>query len=198
MYGCIMGVVGVAYLAWFVNSMTAMLGAFTILCYLFVYTPMKRWTSLNTVVGAIAGATPPMMGWTAVSGRVGPEAAVLFCILFFWQMPHFLAIAIMYRRDYAAGGFKMLPVVDHDLYVTGRQIVLYNAALIPITMMPTLFHMTGVVYFASALVLGLAYLSFGIICAASRERADARRLFFASITYLPVLLAVMMLDKLAR
>ena len=196
LYGCAMGIVGVAYLAWFVNVLTACLGAFTILSYLFVYTPMKRWTSLNTVVGAIAGATPPMMGWTAASGKFGPEAAVLFCILFFWQMPHFLAIAIMYRRDYAAGGFKMLPVLDEDLFVTGRQIVLYNAALIPITLLPTLFGMTDVFYFATALVLGLAYLSFGIICASTRQRIDARRLFFASIIYLPVLFAVMMLNKL--
>jgi protoheme IX farnesyltransferase len=195
-YGTVMGIAGVVFLAVFVNWLTAGLGAFTILCYLFVYTPMKRWTSLNTVVGAIAGAVPPVMGWTAVNNSIGPGAAVLFCILFFWQMPHFLAIAILYRRDYAAGGFKMLPVVDEKLFFTGRQIVLYNAALIPITLMPTLFHMTGVVYFASALVLGLAYLSFGIICATTRERIDARKLFFASIIYLPLLLAVMMLNKL--
>jgi protoheme IX farnesyltransferase len=197
LYGSAMGIAGVAYLAWFVNGLTAWLGAFTILCYLFVYTPMKRWTSLNTVVGAIAGAVPPVMGWTAVSNSFGPGAAVLFCILFFWQMPHFLAIAILYRRDYAAGGFKMLPVVDEGLFVTGRQIVVYGAALIPITLMPTLvFHMTGIVYLASALVLGLGYLSFGIICATTRERSDARKLFFSSIIYLPVLLAVMMFDKL--
>jgi protoheme IX farnesyltransferase len=194
-YGCVMGTAGVAYLACLVNGITAILGAFTILCYLFVYTPMKRWTSLNTVVGAVAGAIPPMMGWTAASGKFGPEAAVLFCILFFWQMPHFLAIAILYRRDYAAGGFKMLPVVDENLFITGRQIVLFNAALIPITLLPALFHMTGVFYFTSALVLGLAYLSFGIICATTRERADARRLFFASIIYLPLLFGAMMLNK---
>jgi protoheme IX farnesyltransferase len=116
--------------------------------------------------------------------------------LFFWQMPHFLAIAILYRRDYAAGGFKMLPVLDENLSITGRQIVLYNAALIPITLLPTLFHMTGLIYFIAALVLGLGFLSFGISCAMTRERIDARKLFFASIIYLPLLLAVMMLDKL--
>ena len=194
-YGCVLGLGGVVYLALAVNGLTALLGAFTLLSYLFVYTPMKRWTTLNTVIGAIPGAIPPVMGWTAVHGKFGPAAAVLFCILFFWQMPHFLAIAILYRRDYAAGGFKMLPVVDEDLYVTGRQIVLYNAFLIPITLMPTLLHMTGVVYFASALVLGFGYLTFGLICAATRQRPDARKLFFASIIYLPVLLTVMMLDK---
>jgi protoheme IX farnesyltransferase len=196
LYGCVLGAGGVVYLALCVNVLTAALGAFTLLSYLFVYTPMKRWTSLNTVIGAIPGAIPPVMGWTAVHNSFGPGAAVLFCILFFWQMPHFLAIAILYRRDYAAGGFKMLPVVDENLSVTGRQIVLYNAFLIPITLMPTLFNMTGLIYFVSALLLGLGYLSFGLICATTRERIDARKLFFASIIYLPVLLAVMMLNKL--
>jgi protoheme IX farnesyltransferase len=195
-YGVVLGIGGVVYLAWAVNILTAIIGAITLLSYLFVYTPMKRLTTLNTVVGAIGGALPPVMGWTAVRNNVGPDAAVLFCILFFWQMPHFLAIAILYRRDYAAGGFKMLPVVDRDLFVTGRQIVLYNAALIPVTLMPTLFHMTGIVYFVAAFVLGLGYLSFGLICATTRERVDARKLFFASIIYLPALLAVMTLDKL--
>jgi protoheme IX farnesyltransferase len=195
-YGVVLGVIGVAFLAFFVNPLTAILGGFTLLSYLFVYTPMKRLTTLNTVIGAIPGAIPPVMGWTAVHSSVGPEAAVLFCILFCWQMPHFLAIAILYRRDYESGGFKMLPVVDRDLFITGRQIVMYNAALIPVSLMPTLFHMTGTVYFLLALLMGLGYLTFGILCAASRERADARKLFFASITYLPLLLAVMTLNKL--
>ena len=195
-FGIGLAVAGAVELALWVNVLSAILGAITLAAYLFVYTPMKRLTTLNTVIGAIAGAIPPVMGWTAVHNSLGREAAVLFCILFFWQMPHFLAIAILYRRDYEAGGFKMLPVVDRDLFVTGRQIVLYNAALIPITLMPTLFRMTGTVYFIAAMVLGLAYLSFGIICAATRQRADARKLFFCSIIYLPLLLAVMMLDKL--
>jgi protoheme IX farnesyltransferase len=194
-YGAILGLVGVGYLAAKVNPLTAALGLFTLLSYVLVYTPLKRTTTLNTVVGAIPGAIPPVMGWTAVHGTLSPQAAVLFCILFFWQMPHFLAIAIMYKNDYAAGGFKMLPVVDTNLSITGRQIVLYGAFLIPITLMPTLLHMTGVIYFASAMVLGLGYLSFGLICANTRQRPDARKLFFASITYLPLLLAVMMLDK---
>ena len=196
LYGSVLGLGGVIYLALCVNVLTAALGAFTLLSYLFVYTPMKRWTTLNTVIGAIPGAIPPVMGWTAVHNSFGPGAAVLFCILFFWQMPHFLAIAILYRRDYAAGGFKMLPVVDENLSITGRQIVLYNAFLIPITMLPTLYHMTGLIYLVSALLLGLGYLSFGLICATTRERIDARKLFFASIIYLPLLLAVMMLNKL--
>jgi protoheme IX farnesyltransferase len=195
-YGCVLGITGIAVLALTVNWLTGALGLATLVCYIFIYTPMKRWTTLNTVVGAVAGAIPPVMGWTAVHNAISPQAAVLFCILFFWQMPHFLAIAILYRRDYAAGGFKMLPVVDENLTVTGRQIMLYGAALIPITLMPTLFYMTGAIYFVVALILGLAYLSFGIACAATRERVDARKLFFSSIIYLPVLLTVMMLNKL--
>jgi protoheme IX farnesyltransferase len=196
LYGVVLGLGGVTYLALAVNYLTAIVGAFTLLSYLFVYTPMKRWTTLNTVIGAIPGALPFVMGWTAVHGTFGPQPAVLFCIQFLWQMPHFLAIAILYRRDYAAGGFKMLPVVDEDLFITGRQIVLYSATLIPISLMPTFpLHMTGVIYFVSALVLGVAYLSFGLICASTRQRVDARKLFFASIIYLPALLAVMMLDK---
>ncbi len=195
-YGVALGVVGVAVLALAVNGLTAAIGAFTLFSYIAVYTPLKRVSTLNTVVGAVPGALPPVMGWTAVHNAVSPQAAVLFCILFFWQMPHFLALATMYRRDYAAGGFKMLPVVDESLAVTGRQIVLYGAALIPITLMPTLLRMDGVAYFAAAFVLGMGYLTFGVAAAATRERADARKLFLASIIYLPVLLLVMTADKL--
>ncbi len=195
-YGVTLAAAGLACLAVAVNPLTAGIGAVTLLSYLAVYTPLKRVTTLNTVVGAVPGALPPVMGWTAVHGVLGPQAAVLFCILFFWQMPHFLAIATLYRRDYAAGGFKMLPVVDESLAVTGRQMVLYAAALIPVTLLPTLLNMTGVVYFAVAFLLGMGYLSFAVAAAATRERADARKLFFASIIYLPVLLAVMTTDKL--
>ena len=195
-YGAALSAAGLACLAVWVNPLTAVIGAATLLSYLAVYTPLKRVTTLNTVVGAVPGALPPVMGWTAVHGTVGPQACVLFGVLFFWQMPHFLAIATLYRRDYAAGGFKMLPVVDESLAVTGRQMVLYAAALIPVTLMPTLLGMTGLTYFAIAFLLGLGYLSFGMVAAATRERADARKLFFASIIYLPVLLAVMTSDKM--
>jgi protoheme IX farnesyltransferase len=195
-YGAALSVAGVAYLTLAVNAVTALLGFVTLASYLFVYTPLKRVTSLNTVVGAVPGAIPPMMGVTAVYGSVTPEAVALFAVLFFWQMPHFLAIAILYRRDYAAGGFKMLPVVDDDLATTSRMIVLYGAALIPVTLAPLFLGMAGPVYFTAAALLGLAFLSFGVSCAASKTRADARKLFFASIIYLPLLLAVMMLDRM--
>ncbi len=194
-YGVFLGIAGVAHLGWFVNFLTAFLGASTLLSYLFIYTPMKRWTTLNTVIGAVPGAIPPMMGFTAVRGVLSMDAISLFAILFLWQMPHFLAIAILYRQDYAAGGFKMLPVVDKDLSCTGHQIVLYALALIPASLLPVLVHMAGAYYFAAALVLGVMFLSYGVMCAVRKTRVDARKLFFASIIYLPLLLLVMMIDR---
>ena len=193
--GVSVGVTGVAYLALLVNPLTALVGFATLASYVFVYTPLKRRTSLNTVVGAVPGALPPVMGCTAALGALSPEALVLFAILFFWQMPHFLAIAILYRDDYALAGFKMLPVVDEDLNFTSRQIVLYATALVPVSLMPSLIGMAGAAYFACAVLMGLAFLSFGVSCATSRTRADARKLFVASIIYLPLLLAVLMVDK---
>jgi protoheme IX farnesyltransferase len=194
--GIVLAVVGLAYLAAAVNVLTALLGALTLCSYVFIYTPMKRLTSLNTVVGAIPGAIPPMMGWSAAHGAISPEALVLFGILFLWQMPHFLAIAILYKDDYAAGGFKMLPVGDEDLAATSRQIVLYSLALIPASLLPVALGMAGSAYFCVAVLAGLGFLTFGISCAVARCRADARKLFFASIIYLPLLLAALMIDKL--
>jgi protoheme IX farnesyltransferase len=197
-FGVLLCTGGTLYLAAMVNGLTATLGAFTIASYVFLYTPMKRWTTLCTVVGAVPGAIPPMMGWTAVTDSLPPQAWALFGVLFFWQMPHFLAIAILYRDDYARGGFKMLPVVDEGLVVTGRQAVLYASALLPVTLMPVAMRMAGPVYLVSAFVMGLAFLGFAINCAARKRRADARWLFLVSIMYLPALLGVMMLDKAGR
>lgn len=193
--GVVMGVAGVITLALCVNALTALLGGLTLLLYVFVYTPLKRVTTLNTVIGAIPGAIPPLMGFTAVDNALSPAALSLFAILFIWQMPHFLAIAILYKRDYALGGFKMLPVVDEAMSTTGRMIVLYSVALIPVSLMPVQVGVAGQAYFAVALMLGLAFLSFGVSCATSKTREDARKLFFASIIYLPALLGVMMLDR---
>jgi protoheme IX farnesyltransferase len=195
-YGVALSVAGMAVLAFFVNPLTALLGAITLALYVFVYTPAKRRSTVCTLIGAVPGAIPPMMGFTAVHGTISLEAFTLFAILFFWQMPHFLAIAILYRDDYARGGFQMLPVVDPELHVTGRQIVLYSLSLIPVTLLPALIGMAGVVYFAAALLLGLAFAGFGVLCARSKSRADARQLFLASIVYLPALLAAMMLNKI--
>jgi len=193
LFGTAMGVIGLLYLALMVNLLTALLGAITLLGYIGVYTPLKRRSTLNTIVGAVPGAIPPMMGFTAASGTLSPQALALFAILFFWQMPHFLAIAILYKNDYAAGGFKMLPCVDENL--TRRQIILYSLALLPVSLYPVLLHMVGPAYFTAAVLLGLGFLSFGISCAATAVRMDARKLFFASIIYLPLLLAAMMIDR---
>jgi protoheme IX farnesyltransferase len=194
-FGVCLGACGIIELALFVNSLTAILGAFTLGSYVWVYTPLKRFTTLCTVVGAIPGALPPVMGVTAAVGAVTPTAVVLFIILFMWQMPHFLAIAILYRDDYARGGFKMLPVVDRGLIATGMQIVLWSLALIPVTLTPVLFGVTGATYFVAAFLMSLAFLGFATLCAFRRTRSDARHLFLASIVYLPCLLAVMMIDK---
>jgi protoheme IX farnesyltransferase len=193
--GIILALAGALYLSLAVNILTAALGLFTLLSYIFLYTPLKRITSLNTVVGAIPGAIPPVMGFTAVNGALSIQAIVLFGILFLWQMPHFLAIAILYRNDYAAGGFKMLPVIDKDLSVTSRQILLYSLALVPVTLLPVALNMAGAAYFCTATLLGMAFFTFGINVAATKSRDDAKRLFIASIIYLPILLMTLMLNK---
>jgi protoheme IX farnesyltransferase len=195
-YGLALGVFGVIYLAIAVNVLTAILGLATMSIYLLVYTPLKRITSLNTVVGAIPGAIPPLMGFTAVNNAISMESLALLAILFFWQMPHFLAIAILYKHDYEAGGFKMLPCVDREQRLTNLMILLYTIALLPVSLLPALLGMSGIAYFTAALLLGLAFFSYGVTCATTRQRTDARQLFFASIIYLPLLLAAMMLDKI--
>jgi protoheme IX farnesyltransferase len=195
-YGIGLVIGGMAVLAVLVNPITAALSAFTIFSYVFVYTPLKPITPWNTIVGAIPGAVPPMMGWTAVRGQLDPQALVLLAILFLWQVPHFLAIAILYKQDYAAGGFKMLPVVDDTLSATGRQIVLFSAALLVASVLPSFLGMTSLPYFTIAVLMGLAFLSFGMGCATTGSRADARKLFLVSIIYLPLLLAAMMLNRL--
>jgi protoheme IX farnesyltransferase len=164
--------------------------------YVFAYTPLKTRTSLCTVVGAVPGAIPPMIGFAAAEGMLSPGAWALFCILFFWQLPHFLAIAILYRDDYARGGMKMLPVLDPNGAFTGRQIVLWSLALIPVSLFPSVVGMTGRGYFMAAAMLGVAFLACAVKCALSGSRPDARRLFLVSILYLPALLGVMMATKL--
>lgn len=188
------GILGGLFLLMFVNWMTALLGTATLTSYILVYTPLKRITTLNTIVGAIPGAIPPVMGWTAVTGSVSPAAVALFGILFVWQVPHFLAIATLYREDYRLGGFKMLPVEDPELRRTARQMVLYAAALLPVSLMPVMARVGGQIYTICAVVLGVVFFGFVVSCATRRTRGEARKVFFASIVYLPVLLAVLMLD----
>lgn len=195
LWGVLLAVVGMGWLAAAVNLLTAMLAGLTLAGYVFVYTPMKRLSSLATVVGAVPGAVPPMMGWTAARDALEPGAWVLFGILFLWQLPHFLSIAWMFRRDYAAGGLPMLPVSDPDGRRTGRQAVLYAAALVPVALLPSVLGLTGLVYFAGALALSTAFLAAAVVFARARTDAAARRLLLVSVLYLPAILAVMLVDR---
>ncbi|MEM7052710.1 MAG: heme o synthase [Acidobacteriota bacterium] len=193
--GILLSVTGLLQLAWMVNLLTAVLGAATLAGYIFVYTPMKRWTSLSTIVGAVPGAVPPMMGWTAARNSLDAGAWGLFAILFLWQMPHFLAIAWMYRDDYRRGGFPMLPVIDPDGERTARQAVLYGAALVPTSLLPTVLGLTGTTYFVGAMLLSVIYLACSFSFQQERSRHRARRLLLASVIYLPALLAIMFADR---
>lgn len=194
--GCACAAVGLAYLALAVNLLTSVLGASSLLAYLFVYTPLKRVTWLNTAIGAIPGGLPPLMGWTAARGYLSTEGWTLFGILALWQVPHFMAIAWIYRDEYARAGFKMLPVLDPLGRRTGHQAVLHTLGLLPISLCPFLLRLTGPVYFSGALVLGLIFIWLAIQFARSLTLSRARQLFYFSILYLPLLLTVMVLDKL--
>ena len=191
-----LAVTGLVWLFFFVNILSSALAALTMGTYLFAYTPLKRVTTLNTLVGAIPGALPPMIGWAAARGSVDTGAWVLFAILFFWQMPHFLAIAWMYREDYARAGFVMLPHLDETGASTGRQAVNYSFALLLVSMLPSLVGMAGRVYFFGAFLLGAGVVYYAVRMQLQPDRASARRLFFASIIYLPLLLALLSLGKL--
>jgi protoheme IX farnesyltransferase len=177
------------------NLLAAGVALATLLSYVVVYTPLKRRSSFGTVIGAIPGALPPIIGWAGSSGALPPQAWTLFGIMFLWQLPHFLAIAWMYREDYARAGFPMLPVLEPDGRSTGRQAVVYGAALVPLSLAPALMGMAGSIYFAGALVLGLAFLWLTVQFARTRSAADARRVFFGSITYLPLLWILMIVNK---
>jgi len=192
-----LSVAGIGWLALAVNLLTALLGALTLAGYVFIYTPMKRLSSLATIVGAIPGAVPPMMGWTAARDALEPGAWALFAILFLWQLPHFLAIAWMYRADYERGGMPMLPVIDPSGERTGRQAVLYAAALVPVSLLPTPLGLTGGIYFVGALLLSLFFLHTSWTFQRERTNASAKRLLLVSVTYLPAILAVMLLDRVA-
>jgi protoheme IX farnesyltransferase len=178
------------------NVLAGAVALATLVIYAAIYTPLKRKTSFSTVVGAIPGALPAIIGWAAAANELPVKAWTLFGIMFLWQLPHFLAIAWMCRDDYAKAGFPMLPVIEPDGRSTGRQSVLYAAALIPLSLAPTLMHMAGDFYFAGALLLGLAFLYLAWRFARSRADADARLLFFGSIVYLPVLWILMIADRL--
>ena len=190
-----MVVVGLFYLAVGVNTLTALLALAAWGIYLFLYTPLKKRTQLSIQVGAVSGALPPVIGWAGARGALSLESFALFAILFFWQLPHFMAIAWMYREDYARAGFPMTPVVDPTGKQTARQIIVYALALVPVSVAPTLLGLAGKVYFFGALALALAFLAVGLRVATSRSDADAKRLLYASLLFLPLLLVLMMLDR---
>ncbi len=193
-FGVVVTAAGLLLLAAAVNLLTALLAALTLVLYVAVYTPLKRRTSLNTVIGAIPGALPPVLGWAAVRGTTGPEAWALFLIVFLWQFPHFLAIAWMYRDDYARAGLRMLPVLDPGGGMTARQMIGYSLALVPASLAPTVIGMAGLMYFCGALSLGCGLLGFAFAFAFFASAASARNLMRASLVYLPALLVLMMFD----
>ena len=185
---------GIVYLAAALPSaLAAVVAALTLLSYVFVYTPLKRRTPLNTLVGAIPGALPPVIGWTAMRGSVGAEAVALFAVLFLWQVPHFLAIAWIHREDYGRAGLCMLPSVDAGGSATGRQMIVYCLALVAASLMPVVIGGAGPVYLAGALVLGIGFLAYAIGFALRRSNARARGVLRASLIYLPALLTLWLL-----
>jgi protoheme IX farnesyltransferase len=194
-FGIALALAGLTLLAARANWLAAALALATVLVYLILYTPMKRRTPLATLVGAIPGALPVLIGWTASHGSIGRGGAALFAIVFLWQIPHFMAIAWMYRDDYGKAGFPMLPVIEPEGRRAGRQAVLYAAALLPVSLAPTIVGISGAVYFASALVLGMALLALAARFARTRSEGSARALFFGSITYLPLLWIVMIANR---
>ena len=195
LFGIVLAVLGFVELALGANFLTGLLGAFTLASYLFIYTPLKQRSHLSTVIGALPGAMPPLIGYAASHGSLTPEAWTLFAILFIWQFPHFLAIAWMYREDYARAGIMMLPVVEPDGMSTGRQIILYASTLIPVSLFPVLLGMSGKVYLVGALILGGWFLYTGVRVAFDLTNVRARRVLLASIIYLPAIYGLMIFDR---
>jgi protoheme IX farnesyltransferase len=196
---------GALVLAWFTNPITVMLTLLTGFTYVAVYTPLKRYTTLATFIGAFPGAMPPLLGWTAARGVIEWPAVALFAILFVWQFPHFMAISWLYREDYAKAGIRMLPVVQPDGWSTVCEALIYAVLMIPVSVVPYYLQLTGTIYLVSAILLGLIYLAYTIRFAritraltTAESRGYARDLLRASVIYLPLLLAVMMLNATGR
>ncbi len=194
-FGVSITVAGLLYLALVVNVLSSMVTAAITVTYLFLYTPLKHRTTLSTVFGAVPGALPPVTGWAAARNELGLEAGVLFAILFLWQMPHALALAWLFREDYARGGFQLLPAVDPDGRFTSVQILINCLALTAFSLVPTILGIAGVLYFYTALAAGLGLLAFAIHLTVTRTQASARNLFFASLVFLLVQFSVMAYDK---
>jgi protoheme IX farnesyltransferase len=195
-FGMALAGAGLVILGARANVAAATLALATLITYLIVYTPMKRRSPASTLVGAVPGALPALIGWTAASGAVSTGGLALFAIVFLWQIPHFMAIAWMYRDDYARARFPMLAVIDSDGRRVGRQAVIYSALLLPASVVPALIGLSGMWYLAFGMLSGLALLALAVRFASTRTDASARALFLGSITYLPLLWATMILDKL--
>lgn len=195
LWGLLLSIAGVVTLAYGATPAAAIVSALTIVSYVLIYTPLKRITSLSLIVGAVPGALPPVIGYAAATGTLGREAWVIFAIMFIWQVPHFLAIAWLYREDYARAEFPMLAVLDPAGGSTFRQMLLWCALLLPVGMLPTVLGFSGTIYFVASLLLGLGFLACGVAVVIGRQAKQARLMFIASLFYLPLVLAVMVLDK---
>jgi heme o synthase len=196
LFACALTIAGLSILSFGTNGLSAVVAFVTLATYVVIYTPLKKRSSFATVIGAIPGALPPVIGWAAAEDALSRGAWVLFGIVFLWQLPHFLAIAWIYREDYARAGFLMLPVIEPDGRSTGRQAVVYSLALLPLSLAPTLVGMSGTIYFAGALALTLFFVGLALRFGNSRSIPDARRLFFGSILYLPLLWILMIVDRI--
>lgn len=195
LFGAILVALGLLVLGAAVNILSALLTAIVSVTYLFFYTPLKQRTPLCSLVGAVPGALPPVIGWSAARNDLGLEAGILFAVLYLWQIPHNLAIARLYRDDFARGGIRFLPVVDADGRSTGRHVILHCLALLVVSLMPTLIGFAGMVYYGAAILLGLVFLVYGCRLAMTSSPVSARQLLFASLFYLPILFFVMALDR---
>jgi len=194
-FGAVLSAAGLALLSARTNLAAAALALATIVVYLAIYTPMKRRTPLSTLIGAVPGALPPLIGWTAARGTIDAGGAALFAIVFLWQIPHFMAISWLYRDDYATARFPMLSVVDAGGTRASRQAFWYSVVLLPVSLAPALLGIAGTIYVVAATALGIAMIVLAARFASGRDDASARRLFFGSITYLPLLWIVMIADK---
>jgi len=190
-------VTGTVYLGLTVNWLTAGLGALTLGTYIFIYTPLKRHSTLCTIVGAVPGAIPPLMGWTAATGSLGAGGWIVFAILFFWQLPHFMAISWIYREDYGRAGFSMLSVDDSDGTATARQAVLYSLALLPVSVLPTFMRLAGLSYLIVSVIAGAALLVAALTFFSARTNQNARRLFMSSNLYLVTIMVMLVVSSTA-
>ena len=194
-FGIVLSAIGILILFLLVNQLTALLGILTLILYIFIYTPLKKITWLNTTIGAIPGAMPVLGGWSGASNSISPDAWILFAILFLWQHPHFYAIALMCKDDYKKAGFMMLPVVEEDNIRTNRQIIWHAFLLIPVSLYFVITGTLGIFYFWGAIFLGLGYLLSSIPLLKDSSIKNAKVLLKASVIYLPLLLIIILIDK---